>query len=323
MRALFIGRFQPFHLGHVELLKSVLRLTRLQQVVIAIANVEQARTIENPFSFAERAFMVRESISELIPTVGNRISVVPLPYETPPDRFAPSILDQFGPFDLMVSNNDWVRAQFQNISGIRLQPKFFFHRDQYRGGRIRSLMAKGDDSWKATVAGSVAQYLSKKVGRIFNQVISSQKHASKQNLVNSIMPHTFSGEVISGMHVAARYVETPHFFQALAIFLGAEPFLGTLNIQLRERSDAFFKYLRSREPLQIPPKYEENVSFWNVDCYPAILQANQTNEKKSYVLALDFGTQKSEERVVELVAHPHLRKMLNLQDGNTVVIFLL
>ncbi len=322
-RGFLVGRFQPLHLGHIELIKSVLKIPALHELIIAIANVEQEQTLSNPFTFAERAWMVRTTLSDLIPTMGTEISVVPLPYVYPPDRFVPSILDQFGPIDLLISNNDWVRAQFQNISGIRLHPKIFFHRDQFRGGKIRELMAKGDDSWKFVVPALVVKYLSERVKQIFHHVTNSPKNRATQPLAYPIISNPFLGEVISGMGVGGRYVEKSHFFQALAKFLGADPFLGTLNVRLQEDLTGFFEFLRSHKPSRIAPKYEGNVSFWNVDCYPAILQANRDDGKKSYVLVLDFGSQKPGEVVVELVAHPHLRKTLGLKDGDMVTIRIL
>ncbi len=323
MRGLFVGRFQPFHLGHLQLLKTVLEIPALHEMIIAIANVEGERTKTNPFSFAERALMIRLSLPDLIQTNAKVISVVPLPYVSPPDRFAPSIFEQFGPIDLLVSNNDWVRAQFQNLPNIRLHPKFYFHRDQYRGGKIRDHIANGDDSWKSAVTDPVAQYISNQGKEIFAQFERSQQHPTKQDLVNSTISYPFFGEVFSGMRVAARYVETPHFFQALSMFLGATPLFGTLNIRLQYGASMFFKYLRSREALRIPPLYECNVSFWSVDCYPAILQISRHNRIKCFILALDFGIHKSDENVVELIAHPHLRNMLDLKDGDIVTIRIL
>lgn len=323
MRGFFLGRFQPFHLGHWELLKLALAFPGITKVIVAIANIEQVRAAANPFTFPERVEMIRENIVTLNSDDQNKIHLVPLPYVSVPSQFAPSILAQYGPLDLLVSNNDWVRAQFQNFSNIRLLPKFFFRRDQYRGGRIRELMAKGDENWKDAVASPVAQYLSPLVEKIFAEVKRNSDVPELLNQVNSSMIGSFEGEVVSGTGVAAGYVRTPHFFQGLTDFLGTEPFLGTLNIRLLSGSNRFFTYLHSRKPLRIPPQHVGTVSYWNVDCYPAILQSKRDNGKLCYVLALDFVSQKSDETIVELVAHPHLRNLLGLKDRDFVVIRIL
>jgi bifunctional NMN adenylyltransferase/nudix hydrolase len=54
--SVYVGRFQPFHNGHLALLQRALALAPLCVVVIGSAN--QARTPKNPFSWAERAQMI-------------------------------------------------------------------------------------------------------------------------------------------------------------------------------------------------------------------------------------------------------------------------
>lgn len=60
--AVYIGRFQPFHLGHAALLQQALRLAPRCAVVIGSAH--QARTPKNPFTWQERAEMIRLGVPE-------------------------------------------------------------------------------------------------------------------------------------------------------------------------------------------------------------------------------------------------------------------
>lgn len=59
--AVYVGRFQPFHVGHLALLRRALALAPLCVVVIGSAN--QARTPKNPFTAAERAQMIGQALS--------------------------------------------------------------------------------------------------------------------------------------------------------------------------------------------------------------------------------------------------------------------
>lgn len=52
----FIGRFQPFHNGHYEVIKRALRLA--DKVIIIFGSARRARTIKNPWNVAERQVMV-------------------------------------------------------------------------------------------------------------------------------------------------------------------------------------------------------------------------------------------------------------------------
>jgi bifunctional NMN adenylyltransferase/nudix hydrolase len=52
----FIGRFQPFHNGHCEVLAKALRLAR--KVIVLFGSAKRPRTIKDPWTVAERAVMV-------------------------------------------------------------------------------------------------------------------------------------------------------------------------------------------------------------------------------------------------------------------------
>jgi bifunctional NMN adenylyltransferase/nudix hydrolase len=57
-----IGRFQPFHLAHYELVKEALSLA--ETVLIVIGSAEKAPNIENPWSAEQREEIIRRSLSE-------------------------------------------------------------------------------------------------------------------------------------------------------------------------------------------------------------------------------------------------------------------
>lgn len=59
--AVYIGRFQPFHQGHLYCVRQGLSIAR--QVIILVGSVNQARSNKNPWSFAERAYMIENSLS--------------------------------------------------------------------------------------------------------------------------------------------------------------------------------------------------------------------------------------------------------------------
>ena len=50
--ALYIGRFQPPHLGHISVIKEILK--KYDSVIIGIGSAQEKGTYENPFSAAER-----------------------------------------------------------------------------------------------------------------------------------------------------------------------------------------------------------------------------------------------------------------------------
>ncbi len=54
-----IGRFQPFHNAHLEIVKRATALC--DRLIIVVGSSRQPRTYKNPFSFEERARMIREA----------------------------------------------------------------------------------------------------------------------------------------------------------------------------------------------------------------------------------------------------------------------
>ena len=55
--AVYVGRFQPFHRGHLALLQRALELA--PACVVVLGSAYQARTPKNPFTWQERAEMIR------------------------------------------------------------------------------------------------------------------------------------------------------------------------------------------------------------------------------------------------------------------------
>ena len=59
----FIGRFQPVHRAHVEIIQRAVQLAR--ELIIIIGGDNEPRTYKNPFTFEERRAMIRSATSGL------------------------------------------------------------------------------------------------------------------------------------------------------------------------------------------------------------------------------------------------------------------
>lgn len=57
---LFLGRFQPLHLGHLKDIKRA--SAECDQVIIGIGSSQEENTVDNPFSFEERKTMIRRTL---------------------------------------------------------------------------------------------------------------------------------------------------------------------------------------------------------------------------------------------------------------------
>lgn len=70
--AVFIGRFQPFHNGHLEIVQAALK--KAKKLIVVVGSARSGRTIKNPWTFQERVNMIRGSV----PEVAERLHFVPI-----------------------------------------------------------------------------------------------------------------------------------------------------------------------------------------------------------------------------------------------------
>jgi bifunctional NMN adenylyltransferase/nudix hydrolase len=71
--AVVIGRFQPFHTGHAALLLKALEIA--PRIVVILGSSFQARNPKNPFTWEERAAMIRATLD---PAALDRVTFVPM-----------------------------------------------------------------------------------------------------------------------------------------------------------------------------------------------------------------------------------------------------
>ena len=57
---IFIGRFQPIHNAHVEIIRKASELT--DKVIVVVGSANQPRTFKNPFSYEERENLIQETL---------------------------------------------------------------------------------------------------------------------------------------------------------------------------------------------------------------------------------------------------------------------
>lgn len=69
-----IGRFQPFHAGHLALVEQALK--RASRVIILVGSAKEPRTLRNPWTFNERAKMITSSLPQT--GISERVHITPM-----------------------------------------------------------------------------------------------------------------------------------------------------------------------------------------------------------------------------------------------------
>ncbi|HIJ97802.1 TPA: nicotinamide-nucleotide adenylyltransferase [archaeon] len=152
--ALYIGRFQPPHKGHISVIKEILK--NFDKVAIGVGSAQEKNTYENPFSAAERIKMLKLSLEDSELPVSKFIFIKI--NDTFDDvSWVKEVLKKAGKFDAAFTNNEWTKFCFQD-KGIKTHGTQYFA--PHKGELIRKKIAKGKP-WDETVAQSVYEYILK------------------------------------------------------------------------------------------------------------------------------------------------------------------
>lgn len=156
MRAFFIGRFQPYHLGHHHVLKEI--LSEVDEVVVGIGSAQESHTIENPFTAGERVMMVDRAIAELMEVTGRRkVYIIPLEDVYRNSLWVSHVVSMTPYFDVVYSNNPLVMRLFRE-AGFEVRNTRLFNRVSYQGTEIRRRMICGE-RWEDLVPGPVVEVI--------------------------------------------------------------------------------------------------------------------------------------------------------------------
>ena len=153
-RGLYVGRFQPFHLGHQEAIRCVLR--GVDEAVIAIGSAQYSHNANNPFTAGERLVMIRKALEEAEVDL-SRVWVVPVP-DVHLHMLWVAALEGYTPsFNVVYSNEPLTRRLFME-AGYKVKSIRFFERKNYNSTLVREKMLH-DDSWTTLVPKSVAAFI--------------------------------------------------------------------------------------------------------------------------------------------------------------------
>lgn len=136
MRGLVIGRFQPFHLGHLKMAESAAKKCDFLTIGIGSSNI--SGTLENPFSADERKKMIKASFKPEIP-----YEIKLIPDLNDPPRWAAWIKKNTA-FDEFYTNSEKEKKIFQD-AGCKVVALPFFLRRTYCASEVRFRIMSGGD----------------------------------------------------------------------------------------------------------------------------------------------------------------------------------
>jgi nicotinamide-nucleotide adenylyltransferase len=164
-RALFVGRFQPFHKGHLKAVKDI--LGKVDELVIVVGSSQYSHTLDNPFTTGERITMIRRAMEK------ERVSpskywIVPVPDVHVHMIWVAQVVGYTPKFDVIYTNEPLTRRLFIE-AGYNVAPVPFHKRKIYSSTEIRERMLSGGD-WEELAPESVSEFIKEidGVGRLLD-----------------------------------------------------------------------------------------------------------------------------------------------------------
>lgn len=153
--ALFIGRFQPLHHGHIYVLYRILE--EHNKVKIGIGSSQFSNTKNDPFTNVERRRFIEAALKKRkIPNSKYEIYDIPDIFNA--KKWVDHVVTIVGDFEIVYSNSDWVRELFQN-RGYVVGKKLGIFKKKYNASNVRKLISKERKNWTNLVPNEVVNLI--------------------------------------------------------------------------------------------------------------------------------------------------------------------
>ena len=153
MRGLVVGRFQPYHSGHHQAVKRILK--EVDELVIVIGSTQKSYEKENPFTAGERIEMIAEALKK--DKLFEACFLVPIADVGENAVWTKKVRSCCPHFDVVYSNNPLVKQLFE-AEGLKTKPMVSNLKD-VDSTQVRRLLLAGNKEWQKLVPKPVADYL--------------------------------------------------------------------------------------------------------------------------------------------------------------------
>ena len=127
---------------------------------------------------------------------------------------------------------------------------------------------------------------------------------------------TLTGVVTSGMGEGRHYISLPGYMRQFREKLGYEPFAGTLNVDLTDRSVRTRQQLNAVDPTTIEGWEDDDRTYGPAYCYAASVSTDEDTCEQVHVITPE-RTHHGDDHL-EIIAPERLRDTLVLEDGDEV-----
>jgi len=171
-RGFLVGRFQPFHNGHLQLVEDI--ATEVDELVVGIGSAGDSHSVRNPFTAGERLMMITKTLEALDITT----YAVPIEDLNRNSVWVSHVQSMSPRFEVAYSNNPLVIRLFQE-AGVEVRQTGMFNREELKGSEIRERMVE-DSTWRQFVPEPVAETIDEIDGIERLQTVSELDSSSEE-----------------------------------------------------------------------------------------------------------------------------------------------
>ena len=152
--ALLMGRFQPFHLGHLQVVGEI--LGEFSQLIVAVGSATFNYLEKSPFTAGERIWMIHEALVEAGIDMA-RVYVTAYPNIENNAAWAAHLRSLLPPFQVAFTGNALPHILLKE-AGVEVRPLEMINRELYCASEIRRRMLEGED-WESLVPPAVVRII--------------------------------------------------------------------------------------------------------------------------------------------------------------------
>ena len=154
IRGLFIGRFQPFHKGHLKVVKNI--LAKVDELVIVIGSAQYSHQPENIFTAGERITMIKMALEEA-KLDSERCYLIPLIDTMVHSIWVSHVKSHVPQFEVVFTNEPLTKRLFKEAN-MKVEEIPKYDRKICSSTEVRRRMINGED-WEELVPKAVADYI--------------------------------------------------------------------------------------------------------------------------------------------------------------------
>lgn len=146
LRGILIGRMQPVHNGHIQVIESI--LDEVDEIIIGIGSAQLSHSLKDPFTAGERVVMMNQALAD-IGVDSSRYYIIPMQDINFNALWVSHVKMLTPPFSVVYSENPLVKQLFAE-EGYEVKQPPLYDRLHLSGTEVRNRIIE-DKNWQELV----------------------------------------------------------------------------------------------------------------------------------------------------------------------------